>query len=301
MKKLGKNSVLELSEVLKGGDNLAESLSSPCTIPVPDLSLRISPPRSTPSSTSTERESSTNFGNLGRFDSPNGCALKPLRSDSSTLKESDTELSLFPSSPFEAESPWRSLEENGAYGFFKKRSVVSHVGINAPPGVPEKLQPITGTPIYNRNNALCNSAWLSFPSVSADYSCYFPRSCPTFASPTTGPRLENGTRPMGNTVESRHQLEYCSRGGGSVDFSSNNRLRFVSKPQANRRNMRAPRMRWTTCLHARFVRAVKLLGGHESKPLQTSKLISLDLISNPLYCFLYTAVIRLSKSGCSWI
>ncbi|KAL8520485.1 hypothetical protein ACS0TY_011124 [Phlomoides rotata] len=29
-----------------------------------------------------------------------------------------------------------------------------------------------------------------------------------------------------------------------------------------KRNMRAPRMRWTTTLHARFVHAVHLLGGH---------------------------------------
>ncbi|XVF79454.1 hypothetical protein PTKIN_Ptkin14bG0224300 [Pterospermum kingtungense] len=27
--------------------------------------------------------------------------------------------------------------------------------------------------------------------------------------------------------------------------------------------MRAPRMRWTSSLHARFVHAVELLGGHE--------------------------------------
>jgi SHAQKYF class myb-like DNA-binding protein len=32
-----------------------------------------------------------------------------------------------------------------------------------------------------------------------------------------------------------------------------------------KRSMRAPRMRWTTTLHARFVHAVELLGGHESK------------------------------------
>lgn len=31
-----------------------------------------------------------------------------------------------------------------------------------------------------------------------------------------------------------------------------------------RRSMRAPRMRWTSTLHARFVHAVELLGGHES-------------------------------------
>lgn len=31
-----------------------------------------------------------------------------------------------------------------------------------------------------------------------------------------------------------------------------------------KRSIRAPRMRWTTTLHARFVHAVELLGGHES-------------------------------------
>jgi hypothetical protein len=35
----------------------------------------------------------------------------------------------------------------------------------------------------------------------------------------------------------------------------------------SKRSARAPRMRWTTALHARFVHAVGLLGGHESKQL----------------------------------
>jgi hypothetical protein len=33
----------------------------------------------------------------------------------------------------------------------------------------------------------------------------------------------------------------------------------------SKRSVRAPRMRWTTALHARFMHAVQLLGGHESK------------------------------------
>jgi hypothetical protein len=41
------------------------------------------------------------------------------------------------------------------------------------------------------------------------------------------------------------------------------RSRFMSRFPA-KRSMRAPRMRWTTTLHARFVHAVELLGGHES-------------------------------------
>ncbi|KAJ6805179.1 putative transcription factor KAN2 isoform X1 [Iris pallida] len=41
------------------------------------------------------------------------------------------------------------------------------------------------------------------------------------------------------------------------------RSRFLSRFPPPRRSMRAPRMRWTTSLHARFVHAVELLGGHE--------------------------------------
>lgn len=41
------------------------------------------------------------------------------------------------------------------------------------------------------------------------------------------------------------------------------RSRFLSRFPA-KRSMRAPRMRWTSTLHARFVHAVELLGGHES-------------------------------------
>ncbi|MFS8004072.1 putative transcription factor MYB-HB-like family [Helianthus anomalus] len=39
--------------------------------------------------------------------------------------------------------------------------------------------------------------------------------------------------------------------------------RFLSARFSAKRNMRTPRMRWTTTLHARFVHAVDLLGGHE--------------------------------------
>ena len=37
-----------------------------------------------------------------------------------------------------------------------------------------------------------------------------------------------------------------------------------------KRSIRAPRMRWTTNLHAHFVHAVQLLGGHESKSIKDS-------------------------------
>ncbi|GFZ08691.1 homeodomain-like superfamily protein [Actinidia rufa] len=43
---------------------------------------------------------------------------------------------------------------------------------------------------------------------------------------------------------------------------SQSRPRFFSR-FPGKRSMRAPRMRWTTTLHSRFVHAVELLGGHE--------------------------------------
>lgn len=50
-------------------------------------------------------------------------------------------------------------------------------------------------------------------------------------------------------------------GGGRVSdefMKRNNSSRMM------KRNVRAPRMRWTSTLHAHFVHAVQLLGGHES-------------------------------------
>ncbi|PUZ51505.1 hypothetical protein GQ55_6G193100 [Panicum hallii var. hallii] len=46
-------------------------------------------------------------------------------------------------------------------------------------------------------------------------------------------------------------------------FGSLASARYMPKFPASRRGMRAPRMRWTSSLHARFVHAVELLGGHE--------------------------------------
>ena len=48
-----------------------------------------------------------------------------------------------------------------------------------------------------------------------------------------------------------------------------------------KRSVRAPRMRWTTTLHAHFVHAVELLGGHESNNIDTSPRL--------LFLFIYFA------------
>lgn len=51
--------------------------------------------------------------------------------------------------------------------------------------------------------------------------------------------------------------------------------RFLARVPA-KRSARAPRMRWTTSLHARFVHAVELLGGHESTSCNPKYHVSLS-------------------------
>uniref|UniRef100_A0A0E0M0W1 Myb-like domain-containing protein n=1 Tax=Oryza punctata TaxID=4537 RepID=A0A0E0M0W1_ORYPU len=55
-----------------------------------------------------------------------------------------------------------------------------------------------------------------------------------------------------------HHHHHHLHGGQPFGLAS----RFMPKLPA-KRSMRAPRMRWTSTLHARFVHAVELLGGHE--------------------------------------
>ncbi|XP_031107204.1 transcription repressor KAN1 isoform X2 [Ipomoea triloba] len=85
-----------------------------------------------------------------------------------------------------------------------------------------------------------------------------------------------------NGLSSAYQLPHNQYGGVGIGAAANHhhhhhhhphhdappshgmmmRSRFLPKLPA-KRSMRAPRMRWTSTLHARFVHAVELLGGHE--------------------------------------
>ncbi|CAK7338905.1 unnamed protein product [Dovyalis caffra] len=61
-----------------------------------------------------------------------------------------------------------------------------------------------------------------------------------------------------------HHHHHNQYGVGSNEGSPHGLIRSRFLPKIpTKRSMRAPRMRWTSTLHARFVRAVELLGGHE--------------------------------------
>ncbi|KAL1536818.1 transcription repressor KAN1-like isoform X2 [Salvia divinorum] len=65
-----------------------------------------------------------------------------------------------------------------------------------------------------------------------------------------------GGRYNGISPSYHHQLHHHHEASSIV------RSRFLPR-LPTKRSMRAPRMRWTSTLHARFVHAVELLGGHE--------------------------------------
>uniref|UniRef100_A0A0E0K3X8 Myb-like domain-containing protein n=1 Tax=Oryza punctata TaxID=4537 RepID=A0A0E0K3X8_ORYPU len=91
-----------------------------------------------------------------------------------------------------------------------------------------------------------------------------------FARPIRGIPVYNTSRPL-PFLQSHHlqHHQHCYADAIGVSTGAGPRspskqaaaLRLAAAPA--KRGARAPRMRWTTSLHARFVHAVELLGGHE--------------------------------------
>ncbi|PON96798.1 KANADI transcription factor [Trema orientale] len=214
---------------------------------IPDLSLHIRPPNSAPSSICTGRNGAESEGSafdIWRKDEAAGEAggggLRSSHSDSSiraTRPLADTQLSLA-TTISEAESPWRRRVINSTFPSREGEESAASARLMINQGFSmldvsnnseKQLKPIKGIPIYNT---------YSFPFSPFDESS----------------RL----RSDGSKFHS-HNPQF---GIEASDFSNGFRPRFMPKLQ-NKRNMRAPRMRWTSSLHARFVHAVELLGGHE--------------------------------------
>ncbi|KAK6789959.1 hypothetical protein RDI58_013759 [Solanum bulbocastanum] len=221
---------------------------------IPDLSLHISPPNNTNSSNKSSSSTRTTHNSL-------------------------TELSLA--------HPTTNNEENRGFSrnpFLQQSQNMNSYMINhhhQPHGV-SLLDPIKGIPIYHHQDSFSN-----FPNfmekdpkrLSSFGSLYttpynnnldhlsFLNSCATNVS--SSPSLSPYRIPIvaNRFHNQQHQHNQYYNGVGLCSPSSHEnslmmRSRFLPK-FPTKRSMRAPRMRWTTSLHARFVHAVELLGGHE--------------------------------------
>ncbi|XP_039122328.1 LOW QUALITY PROTEIN: probable transcription factor KAN2 [Dioscorea cayenensis subsp. rotundata] len=105
------------------------------------------------------------------------------------------------------------------------------------------MRPIRGIPLYH------HSSTSSFPYLHHHHHHHHHH------------HQQQPTTTTTTTTATNYSCDSSSITTGSTLYAAT-RARFVSRFPA-KRSMRAPRMRWTTTLHARFVHAVELLGGHE--------------------------------------
>jgi hypothetical protein len=247
---------------------------------IPDLSLHISPPKSAPSSICT----GTNEGDSS-FDIWQKEGDDSLKSHSdSSIRAADTELSL--STALEAESPWRRNFLTAADQQFHINHGISLLNVSE--GATVKA-PIKGIPVYN------NSSFPFSPLDRFNPTAAYP---PSFRPCRVPSGFEAMSRYNGITMESLirpQQFQYMQQ--QQQDFSNGfMRSRCMPKLQS-KRNMRAPRMRWTTSLHARFVHAVELLGGHESIYIYTPSLYYFSYIFFLSLFPLIVAIVLLTIRG----
>ncbi|XP_058079382.1 transcription repressor KAN1-like isoform X2 [Magnolia sinica] len=91
-------------------------------------------------------------------------------------------------------------------------------------------------------------------------------SGPASSSPSAAYLMAAASRYNGISSDfmKSHHLQHQSQYSVGVSDGSYGMIRSRFMPKLpSKRSIRAPRMRWTTTLHARFVHAVELLGGHE--------------------------------------
>ncbi|XP_022756946.1 probable transcription factor KAN2 isoform X2 [Durio zibethinus] len=212
----------------------------------PDLSLQISPPNSKPTSTWRRTEEDLGFwkraldsrNSMSSMAKPDNCFELSLSNP--RVSESNSNHNLLQNGSANCNGnffhayhqnqfphPHNQLQHPVLYQHYQQQ----HQGLGQELGF---LRPIRGIPVY-QNPPPPNP--LSFAQQALDSSL---ASSPPFLA-------SNGTS---NTSLSPFQSQGLMRS------------RFISRFPA-KRSMRAPRMRWTTTLHARFVHAVELLGGHE--------------------------------------
>ncbi|KAG8651580.1 transcription repressor KAN1 isoform X2 [Manihot esculenta] len=252
----------------KGGIFHSQSLNQ-----IPDLSLHISLPNRTPSSictaTNDDADDST-FDVWSKDDS-----LKPHKDSSikvGSLPDETIDLTLAANPAatiaLQVESPWRRISYAGGGGGSQADQRNNVLLQRSNGGSMSQLdrgisgfKPIKGFPVY--------SCWNINSGEMDPRFCFnqipYPSSCTPYSSPGDTCSSFPAYRMAAPSV--RPQFQYHQYGGGVVGGAEVYgggmiRSRFTPKLQ-NKRNMRAPRMRWTSSLHSRFVHAVELLGGHE--------------------------------------
>ncbi|XP_048230838.1 probable transcription factor KAN2 isoform X2 [Ricinus communis] len=217
----------------------------------PDLSLQISPPNSKPTSTWRRTEEEIDLGFWKRaLDSrarPDSSCFE-LSLSNPRISESSKHFHLLQNSNnYNGTNLFNSFQQNQYPHHQQPKSHLLHQ--HSPhfqqqqhhqqqqPGLSQDLgflRPIRGIPVYQN------------PPTTPPFPFSHPQTLDNSCSQTSSLATNNSTTTNIGHFQSQGLM----------------RSRLMSRFPA-KRSMRAPRMRWTTTLHARFVHAVELLGGHE--------------------------------------
>ncbi|KAK4369752.1 hypothetical protein RND71_009227 [Anisodus tanguticus] len=264
-----------------------ETPSSNSTKPIPDLSLNISTPNSSSSFDLSGRCVTKVSENHGRseFSKTENCLTElSLAHPTITITTTTTTDAIINDETITRRVFLDHLPRNPYYNnnnhhspnyshMVQPMNQINH-GVSSL-DVSDGLRPIKGIPVYNHNR--------SFPFLATNLDkekdpkmCFYPSSSSSSSLPYFNSRF-NGISSPSYQMPHHHHLQdhhhhhtqYGHVGGLGHSHHENianthslMRSRFLPKLPA-KRSMRAPRMRWTRTLHARFVHAVELLGGHE--------------------------------------
>nr|XP_043608894.1 probable transcription factor KAN2 isoform X2 [Erigeron canadensis] len=212
----------------------------------PDLSLQISPPNTKPSSTTSWRTSTppptTSGAHHHGLDLGNFWNIRAFNSQQNHA--STTTPQVEPSFWLNSTHPTHSININNYKPELTNHLTNQnqhHLGLRSDDDHLGFLRPITGVPIYYHTNN----------NPSNNLSTILSHNNPHHLS-----NLQDS-----NSANSNTSIHYVN------NFNAQSRLFLSSSSSSPRfpvkRSMRAPRIRWTTTLHSRFVHAVELLGGHE--------------------------------------
>ncbi|PHT45636.1 putative transcription factor RL9 [Capsicum baccatum] len=239
----------------------------------PDLSLQISPPNSKASSTAwkssmvtNNTNSTTNQDEMDLLFWKRALESRNSKSDNNSNNSSsffELSLSNIPNKPspphqlINTTSHFHPTIQNTHTNFIHQ-SLQQNQELSF-------LRPIRGIPVYHQNPPPLPS-----PSIPVSHHNYPIFAHQTFDNTSTTaatlPIHSSGCciRSFNNNISNKT----ISNSSPIIPFHQSHhqaglmRSRFLSRFPA-KRTMRAPRMRWTSSLHARFVHAVELLGGHE--------------------------------------
>lgn len=224
----------------------------------PDLSLQISPPSTTipnPSKLCPHKRSLDHEHDdldLGFW------KTSLIKNDPSTIlskQRTDPNLTLFNPSLFNPST--RGYSSSSKSKFSINNITFPHHHLLHTSSLPNlndlqhqaTMKPIRGIPIYQ--SSTCSHPFP--PSAFPHYQSLLLESFPSLSNSLTNIKINGSVTSQASCLQSSHDQNHqgCMRS------------RFLAQ-SPRKKSVRTPRMRWTSSLHARFVRAVELLSGHES-------------------------------------